>query len=97
MKYVAKEYLVYNRDGRLEAIGFKADTQVVTGAPVPVLDGIRIESLSRAAQCAISRNGTLIYLPGVFEQKSNLVWLDKLYCRGGAAFLHASRTRHALG
>jgi len=75
-KYVANEYLVYNRDGRLEAIGFDADTQVVTGAPVPVLDGIRIESFG-AAQCAISGNGMLIYLSGVFEQKSTLVWLDR--------------------
>ncbi|MEE9169263.1 MAG: hypothetical protein V3U73_05820, partial [bacterium] len=75
-KYVANNYLVTNRDGRLEAIGFDAETQVVTGAPVPVLDGIRIESFG-AAQCAISRNGTLIYLPGVFKQKSNLVWLDR--------------------
>ncbi len=76
-KYVANEYLVYNRDGRLEAIGFDADAQVVTAAPVLVLDGIRIESLVWAAQCTIARNGTLVYLPGVFEQKSNLVWLDR--------------------
>ena len=76
-KYIPTGHLVYAKAGRLEAIGFDADTQVVTGAPVPVLDGIRIESLVRAAQCAISRNGTLVYLPGVFEQKSNLVWLDR--------------------
>jgi len=76
-KYVANEYLVYNKEGRLEAIGFDAGTQVTTGAPMPVLDGLRIESLARAAQCAISRNGTLVYLPGLFEQKSNLVWLDR--------------------
>ena len=76
-KYVASKYLLYNRDDRLEAIGFDADKQIVTGAPVPVLDGVRIESLARATQFAISRNGTLVYLPGVFEQKSNLVWLDR--------------------
>jgi serine/threonine-protein kinase len=75
-KYVASEYLVYNKDGRLETIGFNAGTKAVTGAPVPVFDGIRIESLG-AAQFAISRNGTIVYLPGVFEQKSNLVWLDR--------------------
>ncbi len=77
VKYVANEYLVYNRDGRLEAVGFDATAKVVTGAPVPILDGIRIESLVWAAQCAISKNGTLVYLPGVFEQKSNLVWRDR--------------------
>ncbi|MFQ5652701.1 MAG: protein kinase [bacterium] len=76
-KYVANDYIVYNRGGRLETIGFDADTQEVKGTPVPVLDGIRIESLFRAAQCAVSENGTLVYLPGVFEQKSNLVWLDR--------------------
>ena len=76
-KYVANEYLVYNKAGRLEAIGFDAGAQVTTGAPMPVLDVLRIESLARAAQCAISRNGTLVYLPGLFEQKSNLVWLDR--------------------
>ncbi len=75
-KYVASEYLVYNKDGRLETIGFNAGTKVVTGAPVPVFDGIRIEGHG-AAQFAISRNGTIVYLPGVFEQKSNLVWLDR--------------------
>jgi len=60
----------------LEGIDFDEDTQVGKGVPVPVLDGIRIESFG-AAQCAISKNGTLVYLPGVFEQKSNLVWLDR--------------------
>ena len=76
-RYVANDYLVYNREGRLEAIGFDAETQVVTGTPAPVLDGIRIEAGLWAAQCAISRNGTLVYLPGVFEEISNLVWLDR--------------------
>ncbi|NIW94679.1 MAG: protein kinase [Phycisphaerae bacterium] len=76
-KFAANNYLLYNREGRLEAIGFNADTQVVTGAPVPVLDDIRIESLNWAAQCAVSGNGTLVYLPGVLQHKSNLVWLDK--------------------
>jgi len=76
-KYVANDYLVYNRDGRLEAIGFDEETQLVTGTPVPVLDGIRIEAALCAAQCAISRNGTLVYLPGIFEEISNLVWLDR--------------------
>jgi serine/threonine-protein kinase len=76
-KYVANDYLLYNREGRLEAIGFDADNQVVTGAPVPVLDDIRIESLSWASQCAVSRYGRLVYFPGVLQQKSNLVWLQK--------------------
>ncbi|MFQ5676839.1 MAG: hypothetical protein ACE5G1_13160, partial [bacterium] len=76
-KYVADKYLVYNRDGRLEAIAFDADRHVVTGAPMPVLDGLRIESMVWAAQWAVSENGTLVYLPGVFEQKSNLIWMDR--------------------
>ncbi len=56
---------------------FDLDNLKVTGSPVPVLDNVRIEATAGAAQYAISNDGTLIYLPGVYEGKSTLTWLDR--------------------
>jgi len=57
-------------------VPFDLDNLKVTGSPVPVLDNVRMET-SGATQYAISNDGTLIYLPGVFQGKSTLIWSDR--------------------
>jgi len=76
-RYISTGHLVYAQGGRLEAVPFDLANLKVTGSPVPVLDNVRIEGSLGAAQYAISHDGTLIYLPGVYEGKSTLMWLDR--------------------
>ena len=76
-RYISTGHLVYAQGGRLEAVPFDLANLKVTGSPVPVLDNVRIEGSLGAAQYAISNGGTLIYLPGVFEGKSTLIWSDR--------------------
>ncbi len=77
LKYVSTGHLVYSKDGRLEAVAFDLENLEVTGSPVPVLDSVRTESFSNVPQYTISKNGTLIYLPGNLMDKNTLVWLDR--------------------
>jgi serine/threonine-protein kinase len=76
-RYISTGHLVYAQGGRLEAVTFDLDNLKVTGSPVPVLDNVRMEAIEGAAQYAISNDGTLIYLPGVFQSESKLIWLDR--------------------
>lgn len=76
-RYISTGHLVYAQGGRLEAVPFDLDNLKVIGSPVPVLDNVRIEASWGATQYAISNDGTLIYLPGVYEGKSTLMWLDR--------------------
>ena len=76
-RYISTGHLVYARDGRLEAVPFDLDNLKVTGSPAPVLDQVRMEATWGATHCAISNDGTLVYLAGVFEDKSTLIWLDR--------------------
>jgi len=76
-RYLSTGHLVYAYDGRLEAVPFDLANLKVTGSPVPVLDNIRIEATAGATQYAISNDGALVYLPGVFQGESKLIWLDR--------------------
>ncbi len=76
-RYISTGHLIYSQGGRLEAVPFDLDNLKVTGSPVPVLDNIRIEATLGAAQCAVSNDGTLVYLPGVYQGKSKLIWSDR--------------------
>ncbi len=84
-RYTSTGHLVYAHDGRLEAMPFDLANLKVAGSPAPVLDNVRIEAAVGVAQYAISNDGTLIYLPGVFQGKSTLIWLDR---KGRAEQLH---------
>jgi len=63
-RYVAPGYLVILRgDGALLAAPFDQDRLALTGPMVPILSGVMVKPLG-SADLAISRTGTLIYLPG---------------------------------
>ncbi len=76
-RYISTGHLVYAQSGKLEAVPFDLDKLKVTGSPVPVLDNVRMEAMMGATQYAISNDGALIYLPGVFQGESKLIWLDR--------------------
>jgi hypothetical protein len=48
----------------------------VLAAPVPVLDGVRIEAAAGGAQFTVSRGGTFVYAPGANLRHGAFVWVD---------------------
>jgi serine/threonine-protein kinase len=65
-RFATSGHLVYALGATLFAVPFDAGRLVVTGAPVPMIDGV-LRSANRetgASHFSLSRNGSLIYLPG---------------------------------
>ena len=78
-RYVPSGHVVYGVDGTLRAVGFDLERLEVTTDPVPVLDGV-ITKPSGAADFSVSRDGSLVYVPGAAVQgagSSTLVWVDR--------------------
>ena len=85
-RYAGNGFLVFARQGKLFAVGFDPRSLLVTGTPVPVLDGVT-QALygaagimwTGAAQFSVSENGTLLYGAGSIEPPllSSLVWVDR--------------------
>ena len=72
------EYLVYAVAGRLRAARFDPVRLEVLGDPVTVVQDV-LTKASGGANYAVSRQGTLVYMPGaVAETRSgSLVWVDR--------------------
>jgi serine/threonine-protein kinase len=75
--YVDTGHVVFARGDTLMAVPFKASELAVTGEPVALVQGIRRQG--RAADYALSTNGTLVYVPGTADAGSNeaVVWVDR--------------------
>ena len=63
-RYVASGHLLFWRANALWAASFDATTVTVTGEPVRVIDGVRLDNGSGAAHFAVSETGTLVYVTG---------------------------------
>jgi serine/threonine-protein kinase len=63
-RYVSTGHIVYVSGGTLLGVPFDLPTLEVTGAAVPVVEGVRRDVYSGVAQFAISESGSLIYVPG---------------------------------
>ena len=68
--YVAGGYLVYAQSGALLAAPFDLAQLKVTGAAVPVLDGVMTNPNTDTAEFSVSRDGTLAYIPGSSSEVS---------------------------
>ena len=77
VRYVTTGHLIYPRAGAIEAVPFNLATLKVTGAPVPVLKQVLLDSVSGTAQFAFSNNGLLVYAPGADTARSILLWIDR--------------------
>ena len=62
--YIAPGYVVYSQGGSLLAVPFDLAQLRVTGSPIPVVDGVMTNPDSGEARFALSRDGTLAYIPG---------------------------------
>jgi serine/threonine protein kinase/Tol biopolymer transport system component len=74
--YLDTGHLVFSRGDTLMAVPFSVDNLAVTGDAVALVQGIR---RSAAADYAISRNGTLVYVPADADGEitATAVWVDR--------------------
>ena len=76
--YVPTGHLVYATAGTLRAVPFDLDRLAATGIPVGVLEGVLTKARSGAADVAVARDGSLIYVAGeASETLHSLVWVDR--------------------
>jgi serine/threonine-protein kinase len=79
--YLPTGHLVFGRAGVLLAMPFDLDRLEVTGPPVPILEGVAMNTGTGAEQYATAA-GSLVYLPGpASATRRELVWVDQ---RGAA-------------
>ncbi len=77
VRYVATGHLVYGFEDRLLAVPFDLSRGTVTGSPVPTLESAATSASSGWTQAAISRSGSLAYIPADARQVSlRLSWAD---------------------
>jgi Tol biopolymer transport system component len=77
-RYVPTGHLLYAQGGNLMATTFDPQRLQVTGASVPVVDGVVQSVSSGAAQYSISTTGSLVYVPGGVQGAGRkLVWVDR--------------------
>ena len=75
-RYSSTGHIVFGSAGVLKAVPFDLERLEVTGEPVQVLAGVTMKE-SGAADFALSRNGTLVYLPGQVQSVlRQLTWRD---------------------
>jgi serine/threonine-protein kinase len=71
-------HLLYLQGKILMAAPFDARRLALTGAAVPVLEGLRLSTTTGAAQYSISATGTLVYLAGgLAASQTQLVWVSR--------------------
>jgi serine/threonine-protein kinase len=81
-RYVPTGHIVYARGGNLLAVPFDLRSRKVTGAAVPVVEGVRrgLVGATGTAHYAISRSGVLVYAPGpatMLSVTSDLAFTDR--------------------
>jgi len=77
-RYAPSGQLVFVQGGNLMAVPFNIERLEVTGAALPVLEGVMESPSSGAAQYDISATGSLVYVPGGDQSnQSTLVWVSR--------------------
>jgi serine/threonine-protein kinase len=77
-KWVETGHLVFTTgDGTLEALPFDPSGPRTLGVPVPLRSGVRIEEGFSCSEHAISREGTLVFVPGGNQNFGRLAMLDR--------------------
>jgi eukaryotic-like serine/threonine-protein kinase len=77
-RYALSGHLVYSQGGNLMAVPFDSQRLAVTGAAVPVVEGVLQSRVNGEAQYSISGTGSLVYIPGGVQSAQNrLVWVNR--------------------
>jgi Tol biopolymer transport system component len=76
--YAPSGHLVYAQGGSLMAMPFDPERLAVTGAAVPVVEGVAQSTYTGATQYSVSATGSLVYVPGgVQAAQDKLVWVNR--------------------
>ncbi len=77
-RYAPSGHILYAQGGSLIAVPFDPQRLAITGAAVPVVEGILQSTGNGAAQYSFSATGSLIYVPGgVQATQLRLVWISR--------------------
>jgi serine/threonine-protein kinase len=78
-RYAPSGHLVYGESGSMLAAPFDLARLELTGAPVPVVNNVRMSATGVRSHFSLSHNGTLVYVPGDEQQPGDrtLVWVDR--------------------
>ncbi|MDA2938325.1 protein kinase, partial [Acidobacteria bacterium AH-259-A15] len=87
-RYAASGHLVFWRGDALMAAPFDLDGLEVSGEPVKVLDGVRLNGHNGGAHFALSETGTLAYVSGGLDNFSESFVVE----RSGRELLRLDRT-----
>jgi eukaryotic-like serine/threonine-protein kinase len=75
--YLPTGHIVFGRAGTVLAMPFDLRRLEVTGPPVPLLEGVAMNTATGAGQYAIAA-GSLVYVPGAgSETRRELLWVDR--------------------
>ena len=75
VRYLSTGHLAYVLDGTLLAVPFDAEQRIITGGPVPLVEGV-MQAGNNIAHYAHAEDGTLVYQQDVGELRT-LVWVDR--------------------
>jgi eukaryotic-like serine/threonine-protein kinase len=77
-RYAASGHLLYGQGGNLMAVPLDLERLTVTGAAVPVVEGVMQSGIYGVVQYSISETGTLAYIPGSAQAaERRLVWVSR--------------------
>lgn len=78
-KYVSSGHLIFARAGTLMAAPFDPDRLEMTGAPVPVLEGVFSDNTTNQAFYSVSADGMLVYMPASTNraEANQFVWVSR--------------------
>src|SRR5262245_14148860 len=74
-KLTSNGVLLFGRDGRIWASRFDATQLAVVGMAIPVVESVRVIDVDTLF--AVSRDGTLTYLPETGDAAATLMWIDR--------------------
>ena len=76
-RYASSGHLIYAQAGNLVAVPFDARRLEVSGAAVPVVEGVLQTAGSGAADYSFSSNGTLVYVSGTETAQTKPVFVSR--------------------
>jgi Tol biopolymer transport system component/predicted Ser/Thr protein kinase len=77
-RYALSGHLIYAQGANLMAVPFDTQRLAVTGAAVPVVEGVLQSPINGHAQYSFAATGSLVYVPGsVQSAQSRLVWVSR--------------------
>jgi hypothetical protein len=74
-RYLRSGHIVFGADGVLYAMPFDIARLEPTGSPIPVVEGVRVALQSGLMHYDVSRNGTLVYIPGPARTSLEQYWI----------------------